>query len=336
MYKDSIFLQNKTFSLPMLASRVFAIAFAIATSTVLYAQQLPYYTQYRELSGILNPAAISSNYMIFEQNGSVGASYRVQWADLAEAPRTFILHGDYLVDAGGVNPLLGGYIMSDQTGPIATTGVYAKVGGVLSSKPERGGISLALTAGAVQFRVNSDKVRLRDDDDLIAQQNLTSLYPDVGIGFFAYQRLKGKKVKGDYIYGGVSVPQVIGPTLSLVDDNGAEFSVKRNQHIYGNLGFIHNLWNDSFLEPSVWVKYVPNAPINIDANLRYFFAEGLWAGAGGSSAQTAHVEFGFMIGDNIGYENNLKVGYGYDYSFSSFGPSVGGSHELNVSYVFGR
>ena len=338
MYKDSIHLQTQTFALTMWSSRFFFIALAITFSTLLHAQQLPNFTQYRFYNALNNPAAISSNYMAFEQNGSIGASYRVQWQDVIAAPKTFVLQGDYLIDNGsGVSLLTGGHVINDQTGLLSTTGVYGKIGGVISSRPERGGFCVALTAGLAQLRVNSAEIRLRDPDDLTAQQNLTSMYPDVGVGIFAYQQMRGRNVKGDFLYGGVSVPQVIGSTASIVDDEGAEFSIKRNQHIYGNIGYLHYFWNDSFIEPSVWVKYVPNAPINVDANIRYFFDESLlWIGAGGSSSRAAHVEFGVMLGDNIGYENNLQIGYGYDYSFNSFGPSVGGTHELNVSYVFGR
>ncbi|NJL74431.1 MAG: PorP/SprF family type IX secretion system membrane protein [Saprospiraceae bacterium] len=314
------------------------MALAITFSTLLHAQQLPNFTQYRSYSSLNNPAAISSNYMAFEQNGSIGTSYRVQWSDVIAAPRTFVLQGDYLMDNGGGTSLLfGGHVINDQTGPLATTGVYGKIGGVISRKPESGGFCVGLTAGAVQFGVKSKELRLRDLDDLTAQQNLNSVYADVGVGIFAYQRMGGKKTKGDFLYGGVSIPQIIGSTVSIVDDEGKEFSLKRNQHIYGNIGYLHYFWNDSFIEPSVWVKYVPNAPINVDANIRYFFDESLlWIGAGGSSSKAAHIEFGVMLGDNTAYENNLQIGYGYDYSFNSFGPSVGGTHEVNVAYVFGR
>ena len=64
--------------------------------------------------------------------------------------------------------------------------------------------------------------------------------------------------------------------------------------------------------------------------------EGLWLGAGGSSAKTLHHKLGFLLGENVGADNNFKIGYGFDYSFSDFGPSAGGTHELNVSYSIGQ
>jgi hypothetical protein len=38
------------------------------------------------------------------------------------------------------------------------------------------------------------------------------------------------------------------------------------------------------------------------------------------------------MGENLGFDNTVRIGYGYDYTFSTFGPSTGGSHEINISY----
>ena len=94
--------------------------------------------------------------------------------------------------------------------------------------------------------------------------------------------------------------------------------------------------NDGFLEPSLWIKYVDGAPINADLNLRYQTPNSIWIGTGISSAGNFHFEAGFNLGENVGLYNNVKIGYSYDYSFSSFGPSVGNTHELQVSYSFDR
>ncbi|MEL6718885.1 MAG: type IX secretion system membrane protein PorP/SprF, partial [Bacteroidota bacterium] len=59
-------------------------------------------------------------------------------------------------------------------------------------------------------------------------------------------------------------------------------------------------------------------------------------GAGGSTSKSAHLETGVFLGDNLGYESNLQIGYGYDYSFQNHGPFVGGSHEINLAYYFSR
>ena len=68
-------------------------------------------------------------------------------------------------------------------------------------------------------------------------------------------------------------------------------------------------------------------------NLIYQIAQNFWLGLGGSTAQSMHIEGGILLGENLGFDNTLKVGYGYDYSFSSYGPYTGGSHEINITYA---
>ena len=53
-----------------------------------------------------------------------------------------------------------------------------------------------------------------------------------------------------------------------------------------------------------------------------------------SDVSSVHLETGFVIGKNSGADQILRIGYGFDYNFSSFGPSAGGTHELNLTMSF--
>ena len=55
---------------------------------------------------------------------------------------------------------------------------------------------------------------------------------------------------------------------------------------------------------------------------------GIWIGTGGSLSGNYHFETGFVIADQ------LRIGYGFDYSFSTFGPFARGTHEVNVNFSF--
>ncbi len=301
-------------------------------SSSLLAQQLSLFSQYRENQTIINPAAVGSDFLAFENNMSFGATHRAQWQGIKNSPVTSTLRGDLLFDNGSaVNLLAGGYLINDQTGPTGFTGLYGRIGGLLTDDPYYGGISIGLSFGAVQYRVNASEISLRDDGDILGTQDQNKLYPDVGVGVFAYTLLDGGFFDDDYLYGGISVPQVVGLDLTYKTENG-EFLTQRVQHFYGMLGLYKFLRDEGFLEPSVWIKYTPNAPVNLDFNLRYQMAQNFWIGAGGATSNTLHLEAGFLLGENLGFGNTLKVGYGFDYSFSSFGPYTGGSHEINISY----
>ena len=305
----------------------------LSSTLTLDAQQLPIYTQYRENASIINPAAVHVDYLAFEKNVSFGASYRNQWVGIDNAPTTATFRGDYLyAENGAFNFMAGGHVVNDQTGPTGSTGLYGRFGGLITEDPYYGGIGLGISGGMVQYRVNVDEIRLRDRQETLTANNQTQWSPDVGVGLFAYKRLEGSS-NGDIIYGGLSAPQILGLDLEFKDATG-DFSTKRIYHAYANIGFMKFFRDEGFIEPSVWVKYAPNAPINVDINLRYQLRTNFWIGAGGSTAGTSHLEVGVLIGENLGFENNLKVGYGFDYSFTKFGPDTGTTHEIHVSYAF--
>lgn len=310
-------------------TRILPLLLLSLAPIAVFAQQLSLFTQYRENATLINPAAIEGDYFAFGQNMTFGVSYRAQWVGLANGPRTQTLRGSYLnTDYSGVTLQAGGYLINDQTGPTGFTGVYGRIGGVVSGDPEYSGLSIGLSAGLVQYRVDASKIRLRDQGDVIGEQDQAQLFPDVGFGVYYYQMVGD----GDFFYTGVSVPQVIGLELAFQDDNG-EFYTKRVQHLYGLLGFYKFFDDDSFLEPSIWVKYAPNAPINADINLRYQMPSSFWIGTGVSTGGNFHMDAGVIIGQNT-FDNIIRIGYGFDYSFSSFGPTAGSTHEINLTFSF--
>jgi len=307
------------------------LVLCLCLSTVAQAQQLSLFTQYRENATILNPAAMESDFLAYGQRMTVGASYRSQWSDISGNPTTQALRFSFTGDNRGASLMGGGYIMNDQTGPTGFTGAYARLGSVISGDPENSGLVIALSAGIVQFRVDANEIALRDPNDVVGNSNHTELFPDVGAGIFYYQMMNNDNM----FYTGVSVPQVAGIDLAFKNAAG-QFNIQRVQHFYGTLGLYHYFRNDGFIEPSIWIKYVDGAPLNADFNLRYQTSTSIWLGVGGATSGNFHFEAGFNLGDNLGLYNNLKIAYGYDYSYSTFGPSVGDTHEIQVSYSFDK
>lgn len=312
---------------------LFLLVLLTLGGSALEAQQLSLFTQYRENATIINPAAVESDFLAFGQNITFGGSYRAQWVGLDNAPTTQTLRGSYLYAGGsGVTIMAGGHLINDQTGPTGFTGAYGRVAGVVSANPEEGGFVLGLSAGAVNFRVDASQIRLREEGDIIGTADQSQFFPDLGVGLY-YYRMTGRN--DNMFYAGLSVPQIFGLDLTFQNDAG-EYSTKRVQHYYGMLGYYFFFRDNSFLEPSVWVKYVEGAPSNVDFNLRYFTPVNFWVGAGASTAGTAHLETGVMLGDVTGFDRTFRIGYGFDYSFTSFGPTVGSTHEINLTFSLYR
>ena len=301
----------------------------------LRAQQLPLFTQYQSTAEVINPAAMSQGYLYNEYNLGFGASYRLQWAGIKNAPRTQALQGSYFYEGDGVGFLSGGYLLNDQTGPTGFTGLYGRFGVVLSGDPYYGGLSLALNFGMVQYRIRASEIKLREMGDILADDDQSQLFPDAGFGLYYYKRLRSGWLDDSYVYGGVSVPQLIGLDLTFASENGA-YSIKRIQHFYGLAGLIKDFGDGNILEPSVWLKYVDGAPVHADINLRYQLQGSFWLGAGGSTAGAMHLETGFILGENVDFSGDLRIGYSYDYSYQSFGPQAGSTHEFSVRYFLGR
>ena len=311
------------------------LAFVSFVLASVQAQQMPLFTQYREMQGVINPAAINYAFFTDQHKGSVGVSIRRQWLDMTGPPTTQILRGEYFAaDRTGVAMLAGGYLMNDQTGPTGFTGLYGRIAGVITSDAEYSGLSIGLAAGGVQYRVKTSELKLRDPDDIQANQDRTQFYPDLSIGAFWYQRLDGTADE-DYIYAGASIPQIMGLDLSVPTGiSTQEVRLQRVRHYYAQAGWYHFFGEGSFVEPSVWLRYVPNVPLSIDMNVRYQAANNFWIGAGGSIQGMIHAEAGFILGKNMGYDTNIKFGYGFDYSTKSYGPFVGTTHEINLSFAF--
>lgn len=294
----------------------------------LFAQQLPLFSQYQDNYMAINPAMVSRDYLIHEDNLSFGASHRNQWADFENSPQTQLIRGEYLYENGSFGLLTGGYLINDQTGPTGLTGLYGRIGGILAGDPYYGGIALGLSLGVVQYRVDTRELNLRDQDDIVAADNQQQIFPDVGFGLYYYRRLESGD---DLVYAGVSIPQTIGLDTEFQDETG-NFFLKRMQHFYAQAGIFHFLEDESYLELAGWAKYVQGAPVNVSVNFRYQTNAAIWIGVGGSSAGSAHAETGVLIGEKAGFNSNIRIGYGFDYNFSSFGPAAGVTHEISVSY----
>ena len=314
--------------------RLYYILIYLLVHDTLNAQQLPLFTQYREFQSIINPAAVSHDYLFWEgYTTSFGISYRNQWDKIKGGPTTATLRGEHIFDLGNaVSPIVGGHIMKDQAGPISYTGAYGRFAMLLSDDPYYHGFSLGLSAGLVQYGVETQELIAIYPDDILTFDDQTKIFPDIGIGIYGYKRIEDGFLEGDNIYAGFSIPQVFGLNLLFKDATGA-FSIRRTPHYFGVIGVNKYINSKSYLELAGWVKYVKGAPINVDVNLRYLIHATIWLGGGISSAGLGHFETGIMFGENIGWDHVVRIGFGYDPAFNTYGVAFGNVYEINMSII---
>jgi len=276
------------------------------------AQQLPLLNQSHENH---NPSAIAGDYFKYELPTQASIRYRYQWVSLEDAPRTLSSSFSHYND--DYNLLLGGNLLSDQTGPTSFTGLYGKAAyGIQFGKDWLA--SVGLTAGLVQYRIKGEELNFLEPGEL-ANGTINKLFPDVGIGATVYFDNK--------YYLGVSIPQVFGLDLDFRTAQN-DINIERIQHYYATLGTFVKLHSNSWLEPSLEVRYVENVPMLLTARLEYDYQEIFWVGLHGSTAKSFGTEIGVMW--DAGY-NLVRLGYSFTNFFQSYGSNFGTTHEIGVS-----
>lgn len=306
------------------------IAAILISSTMSVSQQLPLFTQYREYYSTLNPASLNIDYLTSsaEYNVSFGLSYRTQWLNKRFGPRTAMARGEFLGELGNVEIILGGQVATDDTGPTGFKGAYGRFGFIIGDA-YTSGLSVGFSVGLLQHRIDGDKLNFFDPGDILEDVVLSKTIPDIGAGVFYFNRFGTRE---SIFYAGASVPQALGIDLLFEEILNSEVRLTRIRHFYGIVGFLKETNIGQFLDLSAWIKYVPNAPVNVDVNARYQLHERFWIGAGISSSKSVHLEAGYVIDTQ---SQRLKIGYGHDSNFTSFRPYFGATHELNISYSFG-
>ena len=296
----------------------------------LTAQQLPLFTQYREMQGIVNPAAISRDFIRLKHKVLIGTSYRRQWIDAPQAPSTLMIQAEWLKEAGNTHVISGLYVVDDKVGKESTTGVNSRLGVLISDNPQDYGFALGLNGGMVQYRVRLSETTARDPDPLIGGDR-QKWHPDIGAGVFGYMKLGNDNL----LYGGLSVPQVFGFKALQLNENQ---DIVRYRHYYLMGGYIIPLNNESSsIEFSTWTKFVPNVNPNVDLNVRFNYNDQFQAGIGFNTNKSMSLEASYTLGSNDNYEISglWRIGYSYNLNFSTIANYLGSSHEIHLSVAFG-
>lgn len=315
--------------------KIALVFIVIALASPLFAQQTPLFSVYRDQWGVLNPAAVSNNYLLNKRTMSLSGAWHAQWWNMPVSPRTQALSWEMVAEEQ--NSVFGAHIVNDQTGAFSQTGAYARYAYRinLGNRTEQS-LRIGLSAGVVQYRADLSEIEFPDPGS-IPNDNLNSIRPDFGVGVF-YQY-------ADKYYAGLSVPQTLG-FLARFEQNEQAVSVRRTPHIFGVIGgYFSTPWlgnSTSFVEPSMWVKYAPDGPINLDLNLRAQISELVWAGTGanvGFGVQPGvalHFETGLFFGEQVQMaDGQLKIGFAFDLPVTQgLGRVFGGSAEIVVVYAW--
>lgn len=278
------------------------------------AQQDPNYTQYMLNTMVINPAYVGSRGVV-----SIGGLYRSQWIGLEGAPKTQTLNIETpLAEKMG----LGFSIVNDNIGDGTVQETYFDVAFSYTIKIDDYS-SLAFGINAGGDLINIDFTNLINYG---VEPNLTNIdnkfSPNFGIGAYYYT---------EKFYAGISVPGLLETEhFENSDDSSSAFLTTNRMNFYLTSGYIFELDRKTKLRPSILVKAVGGAPLQVDLSASFLFNERFIAGAAYRFGSSLSALFGFQITEK------LMLGLAYDLATTQLGSTTfnDGSFEVFLRFDF--
>lgn len=301
-------------------SIVLVALFLCAIPKQVRAQQEVRYSQYMFNGLVLNPAYAGTG-----DRTNLSFLARKQWVGIDCSP----LSGSVSLHSGlgkKDNNGIGSFFEYDQIGVHSRYSLYgAYAYRIPVSKTSR--LSLGVSGGATYMVSNWSEVTTVEADDPLFGVNESGIAPNFGVGIY---------FNTPYFYAGASVPQMLETKL---ENGGAVFDIaKQFRHYYGTIGFVIPVGKSLKIIPSGLVKIVPtHAPAQIDANLSLLFKETLWLGSSFRFA-TENDFTPESVNGIIAFQfaNGMRLGYAYDLTLTDLSSYTSGSHEVSLSFDFGR
>ena len=278
---------------------------------MLMAQLTPVNDQY-----ILNPLTINPSYAGSRGGLSVAAFYRQQWVGITGALRTMSLEVDAPVLSNRLG--LGLFVVNDQIGVTKQTEFMTSYAFRISLGS--GTLALGLGAGLVATNTAwSDLVVLDPGDEYYLIDSKVFVVPDFSFG--AYYNVKNYFVS-------FSIPRLLGYKFDF-DRNKYSLQFNPGQYNYVlTTGYMFPLGQKARFIPSALVSYSPGDRLLYDGSAHFILYDRLWLGATYRNNRSVTGLFQFSVNEQ------LKVGYTYDFDIGKLGRYSNGSHEIMLRYQF--
>lgn len=288
---------------------IFISIFIYSLSFDTLAQQDPMFTQFFCNTLTQNPAYAGSRDAI-----NFMGLYRNQWVGFDGAPKTYLfsVHSPILRQKSGV----GLTLMRDKIG--ITDNFMAKI--AYSYRIDFG-------AGRLAFGINGHFHRLQmhwKETNPIAQLDNFIPYTDSDLFLMNFGTGVYWDTKKYYI--GVSVPKLLENKMSFQDNSSQVSTAKLQRHYFLMGGAIFPINEYLKLKPATLIKYVQNAPLEVDLNVSLLIMETLLIGT------TFRTNDSFDFIAQFRFKNYLCIGYAHDFTFTKLNLHHKGTHEILISF----
>lgn len=292
--------------MPMKKIFLHIVLFAVLVCGTAFAQQMPLFTNYLFNPYAFNPAVVGSHNYI-----QANLNYRNQWVGFDGAPKTYMasIYGPFRKSP---KVALGGMVIADVTGLLQRTGGYMTYAYHIQLN-DNWRLGMALSAGAMQYRVRLYDAKIYDQDDAVLNGALLSkIVYDFNSGLYLYS----KKA-----FVGISAAHAANNKITFSNSHS-----RLNPHAYLLAGYTIKASKKIGVQPSALVKY--NAPNDIqpEFSVRGIYQKLFWAGLSYRMNDAYSVSVGGVVLER------MTIGYAYDIPFSGIRKYTSGSHELFFTY----
>ena len=245
------------------------------------AQQDPLYAQY-----MINPLLINPAYSGLNNNFNAMAGYRTQWTGFDGSPQTFhaSAHTSLVDNKVGAGVLL----MNDRIGNMTTTEANASFAYKINFKEST--FSFGMRGGILNYEMDFSRLNLYNQNDDAFMGTGRGTRVNIGAGAI---------LKSEKYFIGLSVPRLLPSTFN---NAGQEFKLY-NQHLYLLGSYVHYFNEHIRLKPSVLLRGVQGAPLNVDlafnVNINAAYTAGVFTRNFGT--------YGFLLQALV----NEKIKFGY-------------------------
>jgi type IX secretion system PorP/SprF family membrane protein len=149
-------------------------------------------------------------------------------------------------------------------------------------------------------------------------QEMKHFAPDFNLGIY---------FQNDRMYAGVSSKQLLENEYGVTKfANGKSSFSRLLRHYYLMAGYVFPIQDRIVFRPSFLVKYVVNAPVQVDLNASVIFNEVFWIGASFRTQKALAFMTEFRIAPKI------RLGYSLDIYLNELQPYNYGSHEIRLGF----
>jgi type IX secretion system PorP/SprF family membrane protein len=284
-----------------------------------FGQQDPMYSQYMFNMLAVNPAYAGSRDVL-----SATALYRNQWVGIKGAPNTITFSADMPIKNEKIG--LGINITDDRLG-VMHNSLLSISYAYRIRLTSKGTLAFGLQASANQYKADYGVVDPTQNTTTTPDQSfsgsVTQILPNVGFGIY---------YTTDRFYIGGSIPKLIKNSLSDYYDpsiNFTNFANRENRHFFIVAGYVIPLNYIFKLKPSMLLKAVRGAPLELDINANLWIHDVISVGLSYRTGDSIDGLLEFQVSPQF------RFGYAYDMTLTNLGRYNSGSHELMLRYEFG-